>query len=151
MIVAEFDHLESQLKMTPALKTALDWLSDVRHQELPDGRIEIDGSQVYALVQSYTSKTEPSFEAHQRYLDIQYIASGNEQFGWAPLDQLVPVNPYNPEKDVVKGSVPAEAATWVRLTAGQLAVVYPTDAHAPGTADGVPAPVKKIVVKVAAG
>jgi beta-galactosidase beta subunit len=28
-------------------------------------------------------------------------------------------------------------------------VVYPEDAHAPGLADGEPAPVKKIVVKVA--
>jgi len=149
MIVAEFENLETQLKMTPALKTALEWLAAMRYQILEDGRVEIDGSQVYALVQSYESKTEPVFEAHQRYLDIQYICEGRELFGWAPFDKLAPKGPYNPEKDVVKGIVAGESATFVKLAAGQLAVVYPSDAHAPGAADGEPAPVKKIVVKVA--
>ena len=149
MIVAEFINLESQIKLTPALQTALAWLAKMRHQTLEDGRIEIDGSQVYALVQSYDSKIEPVFEAHQRYLDIQYIVDGSELFGWAPFEKLVPSAPYNPEKDVVKGTVRAEQATFVKLASGQLAVVYPSDAHAPGAADGKPAPVKKIVVKVA--
>lgn len=149
MIVAEFENLESQIKMTPALKLALEWLSAMRDQILDDGRVEINGNQVYALVQSYESKTEPVFEAHQRYLDIQYICEGRELFGWAPLEKLAPAAPYNPEKDVMKGTVRAESASFVKLTAGQLAVVYPSDAHAPGAADGKPAPVKKIVVKVA--
>ena len=149
MLVAEFESLEQQLKMTAALKTALDWLGMARLQELEDGRIEIDGSRVYALVQSYKSKIEPAFEAHQRYLDIQYIVRGKERFGWAALDKLEAADPYNSEKDVVKGSVPAEFASFVKLSAGQLAVVFPSDAHAPGGADGEPTPVKKIVVKVA--
>jgi beta-galactosidase beta subunit len=37
----------------------------------------------------------------------------------------------------------------VRLSAGQAAILYPSDAHAPQAADGTPTLVKKIVVKVA--
>jgi biofilm protein TabA len=148
MIVTDFDSLAQQIALTPALQTALDWLSTAQAQDLPDGRVEIDGASVYALVQSYTSKPEPRWEAHQRYLDIQYVVAGSELFGWAPAEALLPADPYNPEKDVVKGSVPAPAASFVRLAPGQLAVVWPADAHAPGTADSAPAPVKKIVVKV---
>jgi len=148
MIVTRLELLTSQIAITPALGTALSWLASARDQNLPDGRVEIDGSKVYALVQSYDSKPEPRFEAHRRYLDIQYIVSGKEQFGWTALENLVPADPYNPEKDVVKGSVAAEAASFVKLSSGYLAVVWPADAHAPGMADGEPSPVKKIVVKV---
>ena len=35
------------------------------------------------------------------------------------------------------------------FSAGQAALLYPSDAHAPGLADGELAPVKKIVVKIA--
>jgi YhcH/YjgK/YiaL family protein len=148
MIIAELNDLKNQIAFTPHLKTALDWLVANCTADLPDGRIEIDGSKVYALVQSYVSKPEPRFEAHQRYLDIQYVTHGKELFGWAAVTVLVPADPYNPEKDVVKGAVPAEEASFVRLSAGQLAVVWPSDAHAPGMADGEPAPVRKIVIKV---
>jgi YhcH/YjgK/YiaL family protein len=149
MIVTDFDSLKAQIALSQNLKTALDWLDTARQQDLPDGRVEIDGNRVYALVQSYVSKPEPRFEAHQRYLDIQYLAGGKELFGWADVRALIPADPYNPEKDVVKGAVPEALASFVRLGAGQMAIVWPEDAHAPGVADGGPAPVKKIVVKVA--
>jgi biofilm protein TabA len=151
MIVTDLTHLSQQASPFPRLQTALEFLKNADLQDLPDGRVEIEGSQIYALVQTYNSKPEnsnPRFEAHLRYLDIQYIATGNELIGWAPLDQFVPENSYNPEKDVVKGLVRPEAITFVRLSAGQAAILYPEDAHAPGLADGDSSPVKKIVVKV---
>jgi len=148
MIITRLELLASQIALTPALSTALTWLAFARTQNLLDGRVEIDGSKVYALVQSYDTRPEPRFEAHQRYLDIQYIVSGKERFGWAGLENLTPADPYNPDKDVVKGSVLDEAASFVHLSAGYLAVVWPADAHAPGVADDQPSPVKKIVVKV---
>jgi beta-galactosidase beta subunit len=45
--------------------------------------------------------------------------------------------------------VPAGEATPVRLAAGELAVLYPEDGHAPRLAARSPSPVFKIVVKVA--
>ena len=39
--------------------------------------------------------------------------------------------PYDPAKDAWLGTVPTDEITPVRLAAGQLAVLYPTDAHAP--------------------
>ena len=57
--------------------------------------------------------------------------------------------PYDAAKDAWLGTVPAAEITPVRLSAGQLAVLYPADAHAPKRAAGAPVPVSKIVVKVA--
>jgi YhcH/YjgK/YiaL family protein len=57
---------------------------------------------------------------------------------------------YDIEKDACLGTVPKDEITPVYLQAGQLAVLYPEDGHAPKLAAGSPSHVVKVVVKVAA-
>ena len=68
--------------------------------------------------------------------------------GWARIDRATVTIPYDPAKDAWLGTVPADEITSVRLAAGQLAVLYPTDTHTPRHAAGAAMAVKKIVVKV---
>jgi biofilm protein TabA len=151
MIATDLAHLGEQIALTPSIRKAIEFLRKARGQELADGRVEIDGDTVYALVQSYETiaGSEAVFEAHRRYVDIQYIVSGDELIGWALLERLSVTTPYDEGKDICFGSVPPGDITRVRLGAGQLAVLYPTDAHAPKLAVQKTVPVKKIVVKVA--
>jgi len=150
MIVTNLEHLHEQVALTASLQAAIDFLRQSRTQALVDGRVEVHGDQVYAVIQSYeTYNGEPKFEAHRNYLDVQYVAEGEEVLGWAFIDRLVINVPYDEAKDVCFGCVPQSDITLVRLSAGQCAVLYPTDAHAPKLAASMPTPVKKIVVKVA--
>jgi YhcH/YjgK/YiaL family protein len=154
MIVTHLSELAQQSAKLPGLQQAIAFIQQAVLGELADGRIAIDGARVYALVQSYNSKLEvenPRFEAHRKYVDLQYIVAGKELIGWAPLSALAEATPYNEEKDVLHGRIPAEALTLVHVSAGQAALLYPSDAHAPGLADGASIPVKKIVVKIALG
>jgi len=57
---------------------------------------------------------------------------------------------YDADKDICSGVVPKGQITPVYLQAGQLAVLFPEDGHAPRLAAGVPSHVLKIVAKVAA-
>lgn len=159
MIVSDLKHIASQAASTRLLGMALDFLRHTEGQHLDDGRVTIDGDLVYALVQSYRTEplptgSSPHLEAHRRYIDIQYVVSGSETLGWAPLEQLTVTTPYDTAKDVEFGSAPPAALTLVRLTAGQMAVLWPEDAHAPRLAVAIgdkpaqPTDVKKIVVKV---
>ena len=150
MIVTDIARLANQAMLTPALQRALAFLQTLPAGPLPDGRIEIDGEDAFALVQSYETQTgDWLFEGHRKYLDIQYVASGEEVIGWAFIDRATITMPYDPAKDAWLGAVPTDEITPVRLAAGQLAVLYPTDAHAPRHAAGAAMAVKKIVVKVA--
>jgi YhcH/YjgK/YiaL family protein len=154
MIVSDLEHVIGQAAHTPFLAKALDWLRTTRGQELPEGRLEIDGSNVYALVQSYRTTLlapgdGPLFEAHRKYIDVQYVVSGTEAIGWVPLERLIVTAAYDPATEALLGTAPPGEMTLVRLSAGQLVVLWPEDAHAPRLAVGEPAPVKKIVVKVA--
>ena len=151
MLVASLEFLSRQVNQTPAMQQALAWL-EANHArlDLPE-RVEIDGKNIYALVQVYETipaEAEVRCEAHRLYLDIQYIASGEEMMGWAPLDNLRAVTAYNAEKDVLHGSVPLAELTPVQVRAGHAAVFYPEDAHAPKLAVSSPTGVRKIVVKV---
>jgi YhcH/YjgK/YiaL family protein len=151
MIVASLDQLANQASMPPRLRVALDFLQQTDLLALPDGRAEIQGEEVFALVQSYDTRPipeQPRFEAHRKYLDVQYLASGKEAMGWASLDQLDVTIAYIPDKDILLGHVPEGASCFVPFGAGQGILLYPTDAHAPMHAAGEPGPVKKIVVKV---
>jgi len=150
MIVTDLKNSERQIVMTPSMQKAIDYLRQPNIAMLPDGTAEIDGRRVYAIVQRYEtlSTTVPKFEYHQEYIDVQYIVTGEEILGWAPMDRIKVTETYNAEKDICFGVVPSGTMTPVYLRAGQLAVLYPEDGHAPRLAAGAPSSVVKIVVKV---
>jgi biofilm protein TabA len=152
MIVTDLEHMAEQLPANAAMKKAVDFLKKAKGQDFADGRVEIDGDTVYALVQSYD--TVPAgdpvrFEAHKKYIDVQYVASGEEVIGWAPTAGMTETVAYNASNDAWLGTVPAQSMTPVRLSAGQGAILYPSDGHAPRLMAGKPSKVKKFVIKVA--
>lgn len=152
MVVTDIKHLGHQVSMTTALRKGVDFLLRPDIHLLADGRVDIDGDLVFALVQRYeTLETDaPRFEYHRKYIDIQYIVSGEEVIGWAPAERMAITEEYDGNKDICFGTVSKDEITPVYLKEGQLAVLYPEDGHAPKLAAGKPSRVFKIVVKVAA-
>jgi len=134
------------------LKPAFEFLEANAGKSLPEGRVEIDGDRLFALVQTYPPKpvAEAEFEAHRRYADVQYIAAGAEMIGWAPTDGLEVTTPYDDAKDIGFYAQPARY-TPAAVPAGSFAVFYPQDAHMPCCRLDSDEPVHKIVVKVALG
>jgi YhcH/YjgK/YiaL family protein len=116
---------------------------------IPDGRYEIDGQDVFALVQSYTTApaVEKKYEAHRHYLDIQYLAEGAEVIQYAPVSALKALTEYNAEKDFQLYSDPA-APSALHLSTGSFALFYPQDGHKPGCIAGTTGRIKKVVIKV---
>jgi YhcH/YjgK/YiaL family protein len=151
MIVSYLTHIHDQIRMSANLEKAFQFLSQNDLANLPDGRAIIDGENVYAEVQSYDTKpqSEAKYEAHRRYIDVQFVVSGEEYIGWSPIEKLNITTPYNTEHDYLLGNAPANEVTLVRLNVGQFAVLYPFDAHAPRLSVGQATHIKKIVVKVA--
>src|SRR4030066_1121358 len=131
MIVTDINHIEYQVSMTASFKKAIEFLRRPDIHNMADGRVDIDGQQVFALVQRYeTVKTDaPKFEYHRKYIDIQYIVSGEEVIGWAPAGRMVITEEYDKEKDICFGTVPEGEMTPIYLKARALAVLYPEDGH----------------------
>ena len=155
MIVADVANLREQVILTPNMEKGIDFLLQGGHENLPTGRVLIDDLNVYAEVQAYdTVEADIAgavFEGHRKYIDLQYVVSGDEIIGWVSANYVTVTTPYVLADDYWLGTADPAHVTPVRLTAGQLAVLYPADPHAPRQAAGTPSPVKKIVVKVAIG
>lgn len=151
MIVVDLAQLRGQIALTPNMETAIAFLEASGQDELAEGRLEIDGRNVYVEVQSYDTVEREAdvFEGHRSYVDIQYVAAGVEIISWAALKDVTETKAYDAEHDYWLGAATADKVTEVRLSAGQLAVLYPSDPHAPRKAAGSSSPVKKLVVKVA--
>ncbi len=152
MIVSDLRHIAHHLGNVPALQKAIDFLRRPGIDALPEGRVEIDGDRVFASVQRYETMAvdAPRFECHQKYIDVQFIVSGEEVIGWAPAERMSITEAYDAEKDICFGTLSAGKWTPVYLQAGQLAILWPEDGHAPRLAAGrALSPVMKIVVKVA--
>jgi YhcH/YjgK/YiaL family protein len=151
MIVTDLKHIDHQISMTPALNKAMAFLRRQDLQNLADGKVEIDGDRVFANVQRYETMmtAAPKFEHHRKHIDVQYIVSGEEIIGWAPMDRMAITEAYDADRDIGFGTVMKGRWTPLFLQAGQLAVLYPDDGHAPKLAAGASSSVMKIVVKVA--
>ena len=85
------------------------------------------------------------FEAHRKFIDIQYVCEGFDFMGWTTLsDQLEPQESYNEKKDII--FYKDRPLTWIPVPQGSFAIFFPEDVHAPLAATG---PIKKIIMKVA--
>jgi biofilm protein TabA len=145
--------------ISPGLAQAMDYVEAIKAEGFTTQTVELDGRNVYAMYQSYvTESTEGrQYEAHRRYIDVQYIVEGEEIIRAADLAGMARMSDYDAEKDV-QWFMPetaaariekAAAVNMIHLKAGQFGIFFPQDAHMPKLAAGSPGAVKKIVVKVA--
>ena len=134
--------------ISPRIKTALSYLAKTDFSGMDAGRYELDGNNIFALVQIYESipKEQGKWEAHQKYIDVQYIADGIEQIGFANIDKMKITVEYNPDKDVAFLSGDGD---FVTLEKGSYGIFFPQDVHQPKVAPGNKSgEVKKVVIKI---
>ncbi len=131
---------------------AFDYLARTDFSSLANGRYDVQGDDVFAMVQSYDSRVltpASKWEAHRTYADIQYIVAGDEKMGYTQIGSLKVTDPYNAEKDCeLYASQSGQTYDFVRVGKGMFTVFLPTDAHMPGVALDQPVKITKVVMKV---
>lgn len=124
----------------------LRWLAENDVAAMAAERYDIDGDDVYVMVQEYDSKPKEDgfWEAHRQYADIQLVVAGAEHMGYAATPTLT-ASEYDESRDFLPLS---GEGMFIEMQTGTFMVLWPQDAHMPGMAIDEPAPVKKAVVKV---
>lgn len=155
MIFTPRDQLRRYACLGANFADAIDWLADADLSALPEGRHPIDGEALFAICERLTPKPlgpETVWEAHRRYADIQCVANGVERMGWAPLTAELPLRAaYNPATDKTLFEPLAIEGLVFDFRAGDAAIFFPEDTHAPCLAPDDPRPVKRVVLKVLLG
>jgi YhcH/YjgK/YiaL family protein len=140
----------------PGIAAGLKALREGDYAARTDGKYPIDGDRLFALVQTFRTKLAEQciWEAHRKYIDVQYVVSGTEVMGQIDLSHVQTKTPYNPDRDAEFFHAPSGSkrnlVTWATVSAGTFAVFFPHDVHSPMIAPGAAiGPVKKVVLKVA--
>ena len=116
-------------------------------QELHRGKILLS-SDVYVNVEDYMPKplADARYEAHQQYIDIQYVAAGEEYIGLSHDTSLPVLEPFNAEKDIAFYQF--QQSELLLADPSKYFIFFPTDLHAPCLQTSHPQQVTKIVVKI---
>ena len=146
MIKAKLSDSKKYSQITPHFAAAFALLEEIA-KNFKAGNIEKDG--VRFLCQTYQTapQCENKFEAHRKFIDIQFLAEGEEKIYFGASGEFEVSEPYDAGKDAefFRGT-PRECCV---LRAGEFAVFFPEDAHQPGCmASDKPRQVQKVVVKI---
>jgi biofilm protein TabA len=159
MILDHLSRAAGYRNLSPHFAVAFDFLLATDFNRLADGRHEVSGEDVFALLQTNPLKpaTACRWEAHRTYADIQMVLVGRESIGRADLRHFEVESPYDPGRDVAffvlrVGSAPDDFSVHP-LGPGDFAMFLPQDVHMPlilpsGQLGAAHSQSRKVVMKV---
>ena len=133
MIIDRIDNAALYTPLGDRIAAALRYLQQTDFADLADGRYNVRGEQIYAMVQRYHTKGRDAgkWEAHRKYIDVQYVVSGAEFMGVGNTAAMTVTEAYDAAKDAAFLAGPGD---FVTLPARSFAILMPQDAHMPGVA-----------------
>jgi YhcH/YjgK/YiaL family protein len=148
MVIDELANYKDYCTKGSLLEKGFEFLVNTYKPGMADERLEIDGDNCFALLQSYNSvpTTEKRFESHVQYIDIQFVGSGREIVEYLPVKNLEEEENQMPRSDVI--FYKSKKGLDLVLKSGHFAIFFPQDGHKPGVVFEYPQEIKKVVVKV---
>lgn len=147
MILDKLENADLYKNINKRLSVAFEFLQSMDFNIIDNGKIEIAGKDIFAVISEYHTKSskESELEGHRKYIDVQYMIEGKELIDYSALGEQQISVAYNKENDIIfyKGK-----GDFISLDAGSFAVFFPGDLHQPCIFIDKPALVRKVVVKV---
>ena len=153
MILDNIKNAKKYYGYSPRVKTALEYL-EKNAQELitmKAGRVDIDGDNIYALV--LDRPCDPNYdsywEGHKKYLDIHYVADGEEWFGWAHISDMTEIEYVDKVPgEHAKYKDKRHAGSYFLMRKGDFCLTDLEDIHAPSIYRPNSPFLRKICVKI---
>ncbi len=148
MILDSLKNKAQYAALHPRFQQVFDFIDNNDVASLPCGRHDIDGDNIYVVVQEWDLRElkEARLELHRKYIDIQLLLCGpNEVFGWSEKkDCLTPEADFDEAKDIQFFTDTPQC--FYSVGEGQFTILFPEDGHAPMLGEGH---VKKCIFKIA--
>lgn len=146
MILDTLENAARYAGFKPGISEGFGFLDQPGLSELEPGRYDIVDGLAFAIIEKNDGRKveDGKLEAHRKYIDIQYIISGDESMGWSPLADLAGSEGYDETRDLEFFTDAPQSL--VKVPPGSFTIFLPTDAHLPGVGNG---PIHKVVVKIA--
>jgi biofilm protein TabA len=149
MVFDKINNSNQYIMLHKYFAKAFTFIHQYEKNPLSDGIYEIDGKEIFAIVESYYTKEEKTqnFEAHRKYIDIQYIHTGREKIGYNNITSMNAIDKYSTKNDII--FFDGQHKFWINIEEKEFVILFPEDAHMPCIKSGnTNCEVKKIVVKL---
>lgn len=151
MITGSLNHWQFYRKTLPnCIIRAVEAVTALDLQTLPTGRHEIDGDDIFVLIQKMPTRPAAQLrpEAHRRYIDVQILLSGHEAYGFSlPDPELVPVDDRLETQDIAFYP-DRKTEYFVKLEPRDFIVFFPGEFHRPCCEIDGSVEIRKAVIKV---
>lgn len=146
MIFDSIDNLERYSSISPYIKEVAEALKKKDFRSLPEGLYYTEKNKVLIQRQEYDTVIESRFEAHKKFMDLQIVLEGEENYEVMRILDKLPEG-FDEAKDI--GFFDGKKEGEVKLTEGVFVISFPLEPHRPRIAvDSKPRFTKKIVVKI---
>jgi len=148
--VNSIEFAEQYSKNKSAWDKAFDFLKNTDLDTLKPGKYILDGENVFVSVTEGPTKTfeTSKWEAHHKYIDIQYVIKGKERMGIAPISTTLPLTEFDDKKDVGFYNSLTKIQDYYVAKPGTFFIFFPSDAHRPSIQVKGFNSDKKLVVKI---
>ncbi len=138
---------------------AFEFLINSDLKNFDDGKYVIDSENIFANVQTLElkPKKELKWEAHRKYIDIQFIIKNNELMGVYDTNEFKKIKEdYDETKDLIfyenenNSDGSKKNYNFITLKENDFVIFYPQDVHAPmlRIENDKKETVKKVIVKI---
>ena len=146
MVFDKIENFSIYVSLNEKFEKAFTYLNETNFSKIEFGIHKIDGDNIFAIFQEYApkQKSECKTEKHHKYIDIQYLVSGNERIGVTTKTNQKPIA-VDPEKDCDLYDC---ELSMMEFNTGMFAIFFPDDIHMPGAKANNNLKVKKVVIKI---
>lgn len=147
MYIGKIEHSSRIETLHPAFKTLFEFVNTQDFNNLPLGKIEIDGDNLFIMnldiPQGAEMSTQP-LEMHRKYIDVHILLDGTEKIGWTPIENISTYTQvYKADDDCALSN--DKPQFFVEMQPGDVCIVYPEDPHSPAISKGR---IRKLIGKV---
>ena len=146
MIYDQIKNISLYKGLSPQLDAGLEFIEQVS-KSIPNG-VSFIKHDVKVIVNEYATKfeNENGYEAHRKYIDIQFPIDGQESVKCCPIELLEATTEYNEENDYILFADKEGAS--LTIGKGYFLVLFPDDGHMPQLCVEKPENIRKITLKV---
>src|SRR5690606_38840038 len=113
MILDKIENADLYKNIHPGVKKALNYIRNTNFNDLPMGKHEIEGNDLFVIFKEYQTKQVDGnlLESHLKYIDVQYIVDGVEQMGVTMHTAQEPKKKYDTVDDYMLFDEPYDIIT----------------------------------------
>lgn len=143
-------HSKENINIYPEpIQKAIKYFKENDFVNMETGVYEIDGKKMYAQVFDATTQSIDKLrpEVHEKYIDVQFLASGKEKLGFTQDTGNYEVDERIDERDLTfYKSVENEG--FITATPGCFSIFFPNDVHRPAIMADESMKIRKVVLKI---